>query len=209
MDVKPPAEPPEMIACSNRVLGVIKNNDNDDEEGERESSRSRVHNAEFAQILFFIVFFISDCEGRDRKEEKRREEKRGDLDRRVKMSEGQRFQLGTIGALSLSVVSSVSIVICNKALITTLGFSFATTLTSWHLLVTFCSLHVALWMKLFEHKPFDPRAVMGFGVLNGTSIGLLNLSLGFNSVGFYQMTKLAIIPCTVLLETIFFRKKFS
>ncbi|XP_057488056.1 UDP-xylose transporter 3 isoform X1 [Actinidia eriantha] len=125
------------------------------------------------------------------------------------MSEGQRFQLGTIGALSLSVVSSVSIVICNKALISTLGFTFATTLTSWHLLVTFCSLHVALWMKMFEHKPFDPRAVMGFGILNGTSIGLLNLSLGFNSVGFYQMTKLAIIPCTVLLETIFFMKKFS
>ncbi|XAR58842.1 hypothetical protein NMG60_11014403 [Bertholletia excelsa] len=125
------------------------------------------------------------------------------------MSEAQRFQLGTVGALSLSVVSSVSIVICNKALISTLGFTFATTLTSWHLLVTFCSLHVALWMKLFEHKPFDPRAVLGFGILNGTSIGLLNLSLGFNSVGFYQMTKLAIIPCTVLLETMFFMKKFS
>lgn len=63
----------------------------------------------------------------------------------------------------------------------------ATTLTSWHLLVTFCSLHVALWLKLFEHKPFDARAVMLFGILNGTSIGLLNLSLGFNSVGFYQV----------------------
>ncbi|XP_052184264.1 UDP-xylose transporter 3-like [Diospyros lotus] len=125
------------------------------------------------------------------------------------MTEGQRFQLGTVGALSLSVISSVSIVICNKALISTLGFTFATTLTSWHLLVTFCSLHVALWMKWFEHKPFDPRTVMGFGILNGSSIGLLNLSLGFNSVGFYQMTKLAIIPCTVLLETIFLRKKFS
>ncbi|XP_020575340.1 uncharacterized membrane protein At1g06890-like [Phalaenopsis equestris] len=125
------------------------------------------------------------------------------------MGESQRFQLGTVGALSLSVVSSVSIVICNKALISSLGFSFATTLTSWHLLVTFCSLHVALRMKLFEHKPFDPRAVMGFGILNGCSIGLLNLSLGFNSVGFYQMTKLAIIPCTVLLETFFFRKNFS
>ncbi|KAF7119850.1 hypothetical protein RHSIM_Rhsim13G0060100 [Rhododendron simsii] len=146
------------------------------------------------------------------------------------MSEGQQFQLGTIGALSLSVVSSVSIVICNKALISTLGFTFvlllaelqyidadffgwkrsrdSTTLTSWHLLVTFCSLHVALWMNFFEHKPFDRNAVMGFGILNGTSIGLLNLSLGFNSVGFYQMTKLAIIPCTVLLETIFFRKQF-
>ncbi|KAL7214641.1 hypothetical protein ACSBR1_026935 [Camellia fascicularis] len=125
------------------------------------------------------------------------------------MTESKRFQLGTIGALSLSVVSSVSIVICNKALITTLGFNFATTLTSWHLLVTFCSLHIALWMKFFEHKPFDRTAVIGFGVLNGISIGLLNLSLGFNSIGFYQMTKLAIIPCTVFLESLFLAKKFS
>ncbi|KAK4355945.1 hypothetical protein RND71_024916 [Anisodus tanguticus] len=125
------------------------------------------------------------------------------------MAESQRFQLGTIGALTLSVVSSVSIVICNKALISTLGFTFATTLTSWHLLVTFCGLHVARWMRFFEHKPFDPKSLIGFGILNGSSIGLLNLSLGFNSVGFYQMTKLAIIPCTVLLETLFYRKRFS
>lgn len=125
------------------------------------------------------------------------------------MSENKRFQLGTIGALSLSVISSVSIVICNKALMSTLRFKFATTLTSWHLLVTFCSLHVALLLKLFEHKSFDSRTVVGFGILNGISIGLLNLSLGFNSVGFYQMTKLAIIPCTVLLETLFLSKKFS
>ncbi|CAK8567788.1 unnamed protein product [Lathyrus sativus] len=125
------------------------------------------------------------------------------------MGEGENCQLGTLGALSLSVVSSVSIVICNKALMSSLQFIFATTLTSWHLLVTFCSLHVALKMRLFEHKPFDQKAVMGFGILNGTSIGLLNLSLGFNSVGFYQMTKLAIIPCTILLEIIFLGKKFS
>eukprot|EP00250_Pteridium_aquilinum_P010718 c19586_g3_i1 orf=524-1591(-) len=125
------------------------------------------------------------------------------------MTEGTGRQLGTVGALSLSVISSVAIVICNKALLTTFGFNFATTLTSWHLLVTFCSLHVAQMLKLFEHKPFDSRTVMGFGVLNGISIGLLNLCLGFNSVGFYQMTKLAIIPCTVLLETLFLRKVFS
>lgn len=41
-----------------------------------------------------------------------------------KMTEGRGFQLGTVGALSLSVVSSVSIVICNKALMSTLGFHF-------------------------------------------------------------------------------------
>ncbi|KAL2479647.1 putative membrane protein [Abeliophyllum distichum] len=126
-----------------------------------------------------------------------------------KMSENTGFQLGTIGALTLSVVSSVSIVICNKSLMSTLHFIFATTLTSWHLLVTFCSLHLALWMKFFEHKPIESHTVIGFGILNGISIGLLNLSLGFNSVGFYQMTKLAIIPCTVLLETLFLSKNFS
>lgn len=40
------------------------------------------------------------------------------------MADNRGFQLGTIGALSLSVVSSVSIVICNKALMSTLGFNF-------------------------------------------------------------------------------------
>ncbi|RLM79223.1 putative membrane protein [Panicum miliaceum] len=119
------------------------------------------------------------------------------------------FQLGVIESLTLSVASSVAIVICNKALISTLGFPFATTLTSWHLMVTFCTLHVAQRLRFFEAKAIDGQTVVLFGLLNGTSIGLLNLSLGFNSIGFYQMTKLAIIPFTVLLETIFLKKRFS
>ncbi|KAJ4746998.1 Nucleotide/sugar transporter family protein [Rhynchospora pubera] len=118
-------------------------------------------------------------------------------------------QLGVIGSLALSVASSVAIVICNKALISYLGFPFATTLTSWHLMVTFFTLHMAQKLHFFEPKPIDSQTVVLFGLLNGTSIGLLNLSLGFNSIGFYQMTKLAIIPFTVLLETIFLKKKFS
>ncbi|KAL0382210.1 UNVERIFIED_CONTAM: UDP-xylose transporter 2 [Sesamum calycinum] len=109
------------------------------------------------------------------------------------MNENKGFQLGTIGALTLSVVSSVSIVICNKALMSNLHFIFATTLTSWHLLVTFCSLHAALSMKFFEHKPIELQTVIGFGILNGISIGLLNLSLGFNSVGFYQVWGIATV----------------
>ncbi|KAL7153882.1 hypothetical protein ABFS83_04G197800 [Erythranthe nasuta] len=125
------------------------------------------------------------------------------------MGEISGYQLGVMGALFLSVASSVSIVICNKALMSNLGFQFATTLTSWHLMVTYCSLHVALRLNFFENKPIDLKTVILFGMLNGVSIGLLNLSLGFNSIGFYQMTKLAIIPFTVMLETIFLNKQFS
>ncbi|KAG6524270.1 hypothetical protein ZIOFF_014176 [Zingiber officinale] len=117
--------------------------------------------------------------------------------------EGSGFQIGMVGSLALSVASSVSIVICNKALMSSLGFPYATTLTSWHLMVTFCTLHVAQRFHLFEPKLIDAKTVVLFGILNGTSIGFLNLCLGFNS-----MTKLAIIPFTVLLETIFLKKKF-
>ncbi|KAK1409927.1 hypothetical protein QVD17_36457 [Tagetes erecta] len=129
--------------------------------------------------------------------------------RRKKMGELNGYQLGVIGALFLSVASSVSIVICNKALMTNLGFSFATTLTSWHLMVTYGTLHVARRLNFFENKQVDMKTVILFGILNGVSIGFLNLSLGFNSIGFYQMTKLAIIPFTVLLETVFLKKQFS
>lgn len=124
-------------------------------------------------------------------------------------SEASGPQGGVIGALALSVASSVAIVICNKALISTLDFPFATTLTSWHLIVTFCTLHVALRLRFFESKTVDMKTVVFFGLLNGSSIGLLNLTLGFNSIGFYQMTKLAIIPFTVFLETVFLNKQFS
>lgn len=73
----------------------------------------------------------------------------------------------------------------------------ATTLTSWHLMVTFCTLHVAQRMRFFEPKAIDGQTVILFGLLNGTSIGLLNLSLGFNSIGFYQVSAFL---------TVFFKK---
>ncbi|KAI4385491.1 hypothetical protein MLD38_003511 [Melastoma candidum] len=105
------------------------------------------------------------------------------------MGEAAGIQLGVIGALFLSVASSVSIVICNKALMSKLGFPFATTLTSWHLMVTFVTLHLAQRLNFFEKKSVDKKTVMLFGMLNGISVGLLNLSLGFNSVGFYQVPR--------------------
>uniref|UniRef100_A0A453HJS8 Uncharacterized protein n=1 Tax=Aegilops tauschii subsp. strangulata TaxID=200361 RepID=A0A453HJS8_AEGTS len=54
-------------------------------------------------------------------------------------------------------------------------------------------------MKPFKHKPFDARTVMGFGVLNGILIGLLNQSLGFNSVGFYQSKSSALFGSSLLI----------
>jgi len=108
-----------------------------------------------------------------------------------------------------SVASSVSIVIVNKYLISTLGYRYVTFLTALHQLVTAGALRGAARAGLLEPKAIERGALLRFSVLNGVSIGFLNLSLGFNSVGFYQMTKLAIIPCTVFIQTSFYGKLFS
>ena len=118
-------------------------------------------------------------------------------------------RIGTVGALTLSVASSVSIVIVNKYLMSTLGFRYVTFLTALHMFVTALSLRVAARAGLLDPKPVERRALLRFAILNGVSIGFLNLSLGFNSVGFYQMTKLAIIPCTVAIQQTFYGKSFS
>mmetsp|Transcript_47698 Transcript_47698/g.121708 ORF Transcript_47698/g.121708 Transcript_47698/m.121708 type:complete len:382 (-) Transcript_47698:24-1169(-) len=115
----------------------------------------------------------------------------------------------TLFAVALSVSSSVSIVVCNKYLISGLGFHQATSLTGMHTLACVLTMRLALGLGWMEYKDCPRQAILIFGVMQGISIGLLNLSLGFNSVGFYQMTKLAIIPCTVCVERIVYRKMFS
>ena len=124
-------------------------------------------------------------------------------------SDTARMEIGTVGALALSVTSSVSIVIVNKYLISTLGFPYVTCLTATHMAVTAVALRFAARAKFFEPKPIEKKALVKFAALNGVSVAFLNLSLGFNSVGFYQMTKLAIIPCTVGIQTAFYAKRFS
>jgi len=119
----------------------------------------------------------------------------------------QAYDASTLGALALSVSSSVSIVIVNKYLISSLGYRYVTFLTSIHLLVTAVFLRLAARAGWLEPKAIERRALLQFSVVNGVSIGFLNLSLGYNSVGFYQMTKLAIIPCTVAIQQTFYQKQ--
>lgn len=114
-----------------------------------------------------------------------------------------------MSALSLSVVSSVSLVIVNKRLISEYGFREVTFLTAMHMVLTGLVLRFASKMGYFERKPVARGEVIKFGILNSASVALLNLSLGFNSIGFYQMTKLSIIPVTVGLQMMYFNKKFS
>ena len=97
---------------------------------------------------------------------------------------GNGKDLSVIGALTLSVVSSVSIVIVNKYLISTLEFQYVTFLTAMHMIVTAVALRFAAKYNFLEPKEVERQALLRFSCINGISIAFLNLSLGFNSVGF-------------------------
>lgn len=66
-----------------------------------------------------------------------------------------------------SVASSVSIVIVNKYLISTLGYRYVTFLTALHQLVTAGALRGAAKAGLLEPKIIERGALLRFSVLNG------------------------------------------
>ncbi|KAI5589459.1 hypothetical protein POPTR_005G196500v4 [Populus trichocarpa] len=113
------------------------------------------------------------------------------------------------GAWMFNVVTSVGIIIVNKALMATYGFSYATTLTGMHFATTTLMTVVLRWLGYIQasHLPFPE--LLKFVVFANFSIVGMNVSLMWNSVGFYQIAKLSIIPVSCLLEVFFDKIRYS
>ena len=101
-----------------------------------------------------------------------------------------------------NVVTSVAIVLVNKRAFAG-GFKFPMTLTFLH----FC--FTIVWYKMLQYAavytPCAPDAMPTwerFKVAGAvfSSIGFMNLSLNANSIGFYQVTKLVIIPAGLVIN---------
>ncbi|KAL8030373.1 hypothetical protein ABFX02_14G282600 [Erythranthe guttata] len=112
-------------------------------------------------------------------------------------------------AWMFNVVTSVGIIIVNKALMATYGFSFATTLTGLHFATTTLMTVVLRWLGYIQtsHLPFPE--LMRFVLFANFSIVGMNVSLMWNSVGFYQIAKLSMIPVSCLLEVVFDKIRYS
>ncbi|XP_027092045.1 UDP-rhamnose/UDP-galactose transporter 6 [Coffea eugenioides] len=108
-----------------------------------------------------------------------------------------------------NVVTSVGIIIVNKALMATYGFSFATTLTGMHFATTTLMTAVLRWLGYIQssHLPFPE--LLKFVLFANFSIVGMNVSLMWNSVGFYQIAKLSMIPVSCLLEVVFDKIRYS
>lgn len=112
-------------------------------------------------------------------------------------------------AWMFNVVTSVGIIIVNKALMATYGFSFATTLTGMHFATTTLMTVVLRWLGYVQssHLPF--LELLRFVIFANFSIVGMNVSLMWNSVGFYQIAKLSMIPVSCLLEVVLDKIRYS
>jgi solute carrier family 35 protein E3 len=104
-----------------------------------------------------------------------------------------------------NVASSVALVLVNKKVFAG-GFHFPMSLSFFHFIFT------VIWYQLLaivgQYTPPAPGADMPtlekfkVALAGFASIGFMNLSLNTNSVGFYQITKLTIIPVTLVINAV-------
>lgn len=112
-------------------------------------------------------------------------------------------------AWMFNVVTSVGIIIVNKALMATYGFTFATTLTGMHFITTTLMTAVLRWLGYIQPSHLPLPELLKFVLFANFSIVGMNISLMWNSVGFYQIAKLSMIPVSCLLEVVFDKIRYS
>ncbi|XP_022963290.1 UDP-rhamnose/UDP-galactose transporter 4 [Cucurbita moschata] len=126
-------------------------------------------------------------------------------------SPGKIHHKATLDAASwmFNVVTSVGIIIINKALMATYGFSFATTLTGLHFATTSLLTFILKQLGYIQdsHLPF--LDILKFVIFANFSIVGMNVSLMWNSVGFYQIAKLSMIPVSCFLEVVLDKVQYS
>ncbi|KAF5175465.1 Udp-galactose transporter [Thalictrum thalictroides] len=126
-------------------------------------------------------------------------------------SEKKPPRVSDVGAWAMNVISSVGIIMANKQLMSSngYGFNFATTLTGFHFAVTALVGMVSNSTGYSQSKHVPMWELLWFSIVANTSITGMNLSLMLNSVGFYQISKLSMIPVVCIMEWIIHNKQYS
>ncbi|KAJ7529820.1 hypothetical protein O6H91_15G067700 [Diphasiastrum complanatum] len=114
-----------------------------------------------------------------------------------------------VGAWLFNVSTSVGIIMVNKQLMAAYGFSFATTLTGLHFAMTTFMTLALRCMGYIQPSHLPPFDLAKFAIFANFSIVGMNVSLMWNSVGFYQIVKLSIIPVACIFEIFFDNVRYS
>jgi len=116
--------------------------------------------------------------------------------------------ISTAGWIFGTMTGSTSLILLNKYIMTEYNFDWPIWLTTYHFLLTFLLLEIMCRMQLFERASSVPLYAKWLeGVYGVCGIVFMNFNLKMNSIGFYQLSKLACIPTMVLVNYILYSKK--
>uniref|UniRef100_A0A7S1RVB2 Sugar phosphate transporter domain-containing protein n=1 Tax=Alexandrium catenella TaxID=2925 RepID=A0A7S1RVB2_ALECA len=101
---------------------------------------------------------------------------------------------------SFNLVASVSIILVNKQIVSVCGFHFILTVLFLNFLCTCTLLEVCAYIGYVEEKQLPVRDRCLLAAMAVLTVLLNNASNEANSVGFYQITKLLIIPTVIFIE---------
>lgn len=117
-------------------------------------------------------------------------------------------RLLTVFYVTLNVIFSIAIVLLNKWLYVHTRFPNIT-LSMIHFIITFIGLIICEKLDVFCVKDIDIREMIAIAVTFCGFVILTNLSLAYNTVGTYQVAKMLTTPCVIMMQMIFYRKRFS
>ena len=110
--------------------------------------------------------------------------------------------LESLGWIVANVVSSLACVLCNKSVLQTHGFHDIATLNVLHSLATVGMLEFLAAIGGHDKGAMPMKERVKVGSMSVVSVQLQNTSLLVNSVGFYQIFKLLVIPSSMVLESL-------
>jgi solute carrier family 35, member E3 len=107
-----------------------------------------------------------------------------------------------VASLLANLVSACAIVFVNKAVLTVIGFRFTVTLTCIHTMATWLAARILSEVGVITRKRLPRRSTLALASAFAGYIILCNASLSLNTVGFYQLTKIAIAPTVMIMQAI-------
>ena len=108
-----------------------------------------------------------------------------------------------------NVLSVVGVVICNKYITEVDGYNFMVFLSFLHFSFTMVGTRVMLQLGFFTDKAAPLSGVLPVAIGSLLSVAFMNLNLSHNSVGFYQLSKLACIPFTLFVQYMAYNQSVS
>eukprot|EP01040_Poterioochromonas_malhamensis_P002725 gene2725-2902_t len=123
-------------------------------------------------------------------------------------SEGSQTFIIIAGVIG-NILSVVGVVICNKYIIEVDGFNFSVFLSFLHFAFTSLGTRVLLYGDYFKQNTAPISGILPVAIGSLLSVAFMNMNLAYNSVGFYQLSKLACIPFTLFVQYALYHQDIS